>query len=308
MLLESSESNLFALQRELSSPRMQSAATFILGSVADSALLDEIFSIHVPRMVFHAAAFKQVPLMEEQPLAAIANNVFGTATLAAAATGHGARVILLSTDKAVEPASVMGATKRIAEQIVLSKRGTVVRLCNVLASRDSVAEVFARQIADGGPITVTDPAVRRYFLTIDEAVDLLLLAASDPRLPALMAPHLPVQHFIADLAQFMARTLAPGRDIPIHFTRLRAGDKESEQLWSSTEEATPTEMPGICSISSSVPDPLALESRLEALRAAVEARDIPASIDCICALVPDYTPSHSVRALGVDAISRVSHE
>ena len=103
---------------------------------------------------------------------------------------HGARVVLLSTDKAVAPASAMGATKRIAEQIVLSGCGTAVRLCNVLASRDSVAEVFARQIAEGGPITVTDPAVRRYFVTMDEAVDLLLLAASDPRHPALVAPHL----------------------------------------------------------------------------------------------------------------------
>jgi len=308
VLLESSESNLFELQRELSSQGLQSAATFILGSVADSPLLDEIFSIYSPRIVFHAAAFKHVPLMEEQPLAAIANNVFGTETLASAATGHGARIILLSTDKAVEPASVMGATKRIAEQIVLSRCGTVVRLCNVLASRDSVAEVFARQIANGGPITVTDPAVRRFFLAIDEAVDLLLLAASDPRHPALVAPHLTVQHFIADLAQFMARTLAPGRDIPIHFTHLRAGDKESEKLWSSTEEATTTEIPGICSINSSVLDPLTLKSNLEALRASVKVRDISASIDCICALVPDYRPSQLVRSLGFDAISRVPHE
>ena len=108
------------------------------------------------------------------------NNVFGTLTLAAAATRHGAKVVLLSTDKAVEPASVMGATKRVAEHIVLQAGGVALRLGNVLGSSDSVTEIFARQIARGGPLTVTVPAARRYFLSIDEAVDLLLVAAAQP--------------------------------------------------------------------------------------------------------------------------------
>ena len=177
VLLEASESNLYALERDWAAaletnPRSASPMTPILGSAGDMALLQEVFATHRPRIVFHAAAFKHVPLMEEHPLAAIANNVFATEILTQVAEAHGARVILLSTDKAVEPASVMGATKRVAEQIVLASGGTVLRLGNVLASRDSVTEVFARQIAQGGPVTVTDPAARRYFLTLDEAVSL----------------------------------------------------------------------------------------------------------------------------------------
>jgi FlaA1/EpsC-like NDP-sugar epimerase len=119
-----------------------------------------------------------VPLIEEQPLAAIANNVFATETVVASASACNARIVLVSTDKAVAPASMMGATKRLAEQIVLASHGTVLRLGNVLASHGSVTEVFARQIASGLPLTVTDPAARRYFLTIAEAVELLLAAAS----------------------------------------------------------------------------------------------------------------------------------
>jgi len=179
VLLEASESNLYALERDWAEAAAASTSplcpsTMILGSAGDRSLLEEIFDIHAPRLVFHAAAYKHVPLMEEQPLAAIANNVFATEVLVNVASEHGANTILLSTDKAVEPASVMGATKRVAELIVLASRGTVLRLGNVLASRDSVAEIFARQIEQGGPLTVTDPAARRYFLTVDEAVNLLI--------------------------------------------------------------------------------------------------------------------------------------
>ncbi len=149
--------------------------------MGDQGLLEHIFAAHAPRIVFHAAAFKHVPLIEEQPFAAIANNIFATATLTCAAAAHHARVILLSTDKAVQPASFMGATKRVAEHIVRSAGGTVFRLGNVLGSSDSVSEIFAQQIARGGPITVTDPAARRYFLTLEEAVNLLLLR---PRIPS----------------------------------------------------------------------------------------------------------------------------
>ena len=193
ILLEASESHLYRLESQWAAAAAANSGvaaqvTPILGSAADRALLDEIFSIHAPRIVFHAAAFKHVPLMEEQPLAAIQNNIFATEILVHAAAAHGARVVLLSTDKAVEPASVMGATKRVAEQIVLAHGGTVLRLGNVLASRASVAEVFARQIFLGGPLTVTDPAARRYFLTVDEAVNLLLFAAAlNPGAPSFRA-------------------------------------------------------------------------------------------------------------------------
>jgi FlaA1/EpsC-like NDP-sugar epimerase len=306
VLLESSESHLYALQRAWSDAAVAAPVTFILGSVEGRALLDEIFSLHAPRIVFHAAAFKHVPLMEEQPLAAIANNVFGTHALVSAASAHSARVVLLSTDKAVEPASIMGATKRVAEHIVLAARGTALRLGNVLASRDSVAEVFAHQIARGGPITVTDPAARRYFLTLDEAASLLLAAACEPEPPALLAPALPAPHFIADLARFMACELAPGSAIPIEFTHPRPGDKEVEHLFSSAESAQPARATGLLRIHSQLFDHDQFHSTLAALRAALDARDLAAALASLRVLAPGYAPSPAVLALAGKNSQRVS--
>lgn len=281
------------------------ATAFILGSVADDALLDEILVMHAPRIVFHAAAFKHVPLMEEQPLAAIANNIFSTETLTQAAAAHGARVVLLSTDKAVAPASVMGATKRVAEQIVLASGGTALRLGNVLASRDSVTEIFARQIAEGGPVTVTDPAARRYFLTLGEAVDLLLTAAAHSARGVLLAPVLPETHFIADLARFMASELSREREIAIEFTGPRAGDKETEALWSAADRTNAASLSGMILVETALPTEAQLASRLASLRTALHARDLGGALDHLRALVPDYTPGSAVLALAQQSGSRV---
>jgi FlaA1/EpsC-like NDP-sugar epimerase len=230
-------------------------------------------------------------------------------TLARVAAAHHARVILLSTDKAVEPASVMGATKRIAEHIVLASTGTVLRLGNVLASRDSVAEIFAQQIARGGPITVTDPAARRYFLTVEEAVNVLVIAASPTQQPAILAPNLLATHFIADLASFLSRTLAPNREIPVEFTRLRPGDKETELLWSEDEgphSASSLKLnEALVSLQSSAFTPSQLAIELAFLHAAVDARDLAAALAHLRALVPDYTPSTSVLALARHTIPQV---
>jgi FlaA1/EpsC-like NDP-sugar epimerase len=311
VLLEASESNLYALQRDwaelqTANPRASCPMAPVLGSVADQPLLDEIFALHAPLIVFHAAAFKHVPLMEEQPLAAISNNVFATQTLTETATAHGARVVLLSTDKAVQPASVMGATKRVAEQIVLSSGGTTLRLANVLASRDSVAEVFTRQIAQGGPVTVTDPAARRYFVTLDEAVNLLLIAAAHPKPGTLLAPVLPATHFIADLARFMVRELAPSREIPIEFTGLRPGDKETELLWPSGASTFPTNLAGVVCVETPLLSAPQLAARLASLRQALEARDMDAALTQLRRLVPDYTPSQALLALSRQSAQRVA--
>ncbi len=305
VLVDASESHLYALQSAWDQAESPAPVACILGSVADRALLDEIFSIHAPRIVFHAAAFKHVPLMEQQPLAAIANNVFGTHALVAAAEAHSARVILLSTDKAVEPASIMGVTKRVAEHIVLAAGGTALRLGNVLASRDSVAEVFARQIAHGGPITITSPAARRYFLTLDEAASLLLDAACEPNPPALLAPALPAPHFIADLARFMSAELAPGRAIPIEFTHPRPGDKEVEHLFSSAESTQSAWTERLLRIQTSPIKHGQLQSALAGLRSAIEARDLAAALTGLGTLAPDYTPSPAVLALAGKTGQRV---
>lgn len=300
VLLEASESHLFALQNAFTDAGIAKSTDFILGNVTDPVLLDEIMTVHAPSLIFHAAAFKQVPLLETQPFAAIENNIFGTQALVAA--NENARIVLLSTDKAVEPASVMGATKRVAEHIVTVTGGTVLRLGNVLASRDSVAEIFAAQIGAGGPLTVTDPAARRYFLTIGEAVSLLLAAAVEPQ-PSLLAPALPAPHFIADLARFMALELAPGRELPIDFTHPRPGEKETERLWSLWETARTTSS-GLLSIES--PQIAQLPDALAALRAAVDLRKLPAALADLRALVPNYTASRTVLALAGQSDWRVA--
>jgi FlaA1/EpsC-like NDP-sugar epimerase len=308
-LLESSENNLHKLQQAWTGEgKARSgatmAATFLLGDAGDRALLEEVFAVHQPRIVFHAAAYKHVPLLEQQPFAAIANNVLVTATLAAVAAEHGARIVLLSTDKAVQPTSVVGATKKVAEEIVLASGGTVLRLSNVLDSSGSVTEIFARQIASGAPLTVTDPSVRRYFLTMDEAVD-LLLGAAQPDSSALLAPALQADHRIVDLARFMARELAPHRETSIHFSGLRPGDKLAERLWDDDEETCPAARGGLLSIRAVRPEAARFKSDLAALRVALRERDLPAALAQLGVLAPGYRPSETVLALAQNDARRM---
>jgi FlaA1/EpsC-like NDP-sugar epimerase len=309
--VESSENHLYTmlcLCAELEKVQKASSGgarivTPVLGSAGDRESMEEIFAAHSPRIVFHAAAYKHVPLLEEQPLAAIANNIFATETIAAVATAHGARVVLLSTDKAVEPASVMGATKRVAEDIVLARGGTVLRLGNVLASSGSVTEVFAGQIARGGPLTITDRAARRYFLTLDEAVKLLLRAAAHSS-SALLVPALPRTHGIAELADFMAGQIAPGREIPILFTGLRAGDKITERLWDNSDITHPIGG-DMVSVQSKRPTQVQLQTGLAALHAAVRERDLLAALAQLDEIVPGFHPSEAVLGLARHSNPRV---
>jgi FlaA1/EpsC-like NDP-sugar epimerase len=306
VLLESSEHALFGLQGALAHAGVQRSPQCILGSVLHADLLEELFAHDAPSIVFHAAAFKHVPLLEEHPLAAIENNVFGTKALVRIAAAHGARVVLLSTDKAVEPASVMGVTKRVAEDLVLGADGTVLRLGNVLASSNSVVEAFAEQIAVGGPLTVTDPAARRYFLTIEEAVDLLIAATAEPERPVVLAPDLGSLQFITDLARFMASALAPEREISIDFTEPRPGDKELETLWSADETVVPAAAQGLFSIRSHGRAGAAFDQELDALERATRARDLPSALACLRSLVPDFTPSAALLNLAQRSASRVA--
>ncbi len=306
LLLECSESGLFALQNRLRKVAPNCPPKLVLGSVLDRTLLDEIFDLHQPSLVFHAAANKQVPLLEEHPFASIETNVFGTDALAQAAAQSKARVVLLSTDKAVEPASVMGATKRVAELIVLESGGTVLRLGNVLASSGSVGEVFAAQIDGGGPLTVTDPAARRFFLIVKEAVDLLLAASMEPGDAQVFIPALPSQHFVADLARFMARALAPDRKIDLEFTESRPGDKESERLFGSDERAEAVHASGLQSLFSPRTDAHTLHRTLSHLRGSLDARDLASALADLQSLVPDYAPSPTLRLLVEQQSSRAT--
>lgn len=297
ILLDASESRLYELRQDWRTNGTPGGMKTSLGSVNDAGLLQELFGAFRPKIVFHAAAFKHVPLLEEHPLAAITNNIFGTLALVRCAAEHQTRVVLLSTDKAVRPSSIMGATKRVSERLVLASGGVVLRLGNVLATRDSVTETFARQLAAGKPLTVTDPAARRYFLTLDEAVNLLVVAAAEPETSLLLAPELAQPHFITDLAHFMAEELTPERSVELDFVGRRPGDKDVEEFWSETESPRPAQQSGLLSIQSLAMNDAELQEHLESLRSAIEARDLTGALGALVAMVPEYTPSSAVLAL-----------
>jgi FlaA1/EpsC-like NDP-sugar epimerase len=216
-----------------------------------------VFDQFQPQVVFHAAAHKHVPLMEMNPEEAVTNNVLGTRTVVDAALTIGTeRLVLISTDKAVQPFSVMGATKRVAELIVReaalrSGRPFVsVRFGNVLGSRGSIVPLFKRQIARGGPVTITHPEMRRYFMTIPEAVHLVLQAASMGEGGEVFVLRMGDQILVLDLAEDLIRLsgLEPGRDVEIVFTGTRAGEKLSEALWDEGVTYSRTPHPDIVSV------------------------------------------------------------
>ena len=231
----------------------------VIADVRDEARLESVFAEHRPQVVFHAAAHKHVPLMEANVAEAVTNNVLGTRNLVEAANRHGVeRLVLISTDKAVRPVSVMGATKRLAEMIVLNaahrtgRAYSVVRFGNVLGSRGSVVPLFKKQIARGGPVTVTHPEMRRYFMTIPEAVHLVLQSAAMGMGGEVFFLNMGQPVRILDLAEDLIRLsgLEPGRDIEIAFTGIRPGEKLIEELSDESMSFSPTSHPEIVRVES----------------------------------------------------------
>ena len=211
----------------------------LIASVRDSKKIDALFRANRPDVVFHAAAHKHVPLMEISPEEAVKNNVFGTYNVACAADRYGAeRFVLISTDKAVNPTNVMGATKRVCEMIVqaLAQKSktkfVAVRFGNVLGSNGSVLPLFKEQIAAGGPVTVTDPEIVRFFMTIPEAVQLVLEAGQMGKGGEIFVLDMGKPVKILDLAENLIKLsgLIPYKDIEIKFTGLRPGEKLYEEL------------------------------------------------------------------------------
>lgn len=226
----------------------------IVADIRDTDRIRDRFNDFRPQVVFHAAAHKHVTLMEVNVEEALTNNVLGTQRVVEAALEYGTeRLVLISTDKAVEPASVMGATKRLAEMIVRDaalrsgRAFASVRFGNVLGSRGSIVPLFKRQIARGGPVTVTHPEMRRYFMTIPEAVHLVLQAAAMGQGGEIFVLRMGDQVRILDLVEDLIRLsgLEPGRDIEIVFTGIRAGEKLSESLWDEGMKYQPTEHPDV---------------------------------------------------------------
>ena len=249
VLFERYENSLHALLLELRATFPAVGVLPIVGDVTVPERVAEVFRQTGPELVFHAAAHKHVPLMELNPKEAVRNNVLGTRIVAEAALAAGVdRFVLISTDKAVNPTSVMGVTKRIAEQVIqgFNHRGrtkyTVVRFGNVLGSNGSVVPLFTEQIRKGGPITVTDPEIKRFFMTIPEAVQLVLQASVIGQGGDVFVLDMGEQIKIVDLARNMIvlSGLVPGKDIDIEFTGLRPGEKLYEELFDESEQTEST--------------------------------------------------------------------
>lgn len=226
----------------------------VIADVRDFQRISGVFKKHHPDIVFHAAAHKHVPLMEMNIDEAINNNILGTRNVVRACEENDVeRLVMISTDKAIRPANIMGASKRFAEMIVLDtarrikKPYCVVRFGNVLGSRGSVVPLFKRQIAKGGPVTITHPDMRRYFMTIPEAVYLVLQAAGMSHGAETFVLNMGQQVRILDLAEDLIRLsgLEPGKDIDIVYTGIRPGEKLSEDLWEEGDQFAPTQHPDI---------------------------------------------------------------
>jgi FlaA1/EpsC-like NDP-sugar epimerase len=303
ILLDNSEHNLYEIHGEISAAAGRVETIAALADMCEEAALEDLFERHRPDLVYHAAAFKHVPLVEANPLAGLRNNVLGTWALAKAAARHeAAGMVALSTDKAANPRSVLGVSKRMAELVLLAlsnarTRMNSLRLGNVLASRGSVAPLFLRQIARGGPVTVTDPEVRRYFLTLDEAVGLLAAVAAQPAGGKLFAPEMGEPVRVTELAEFLIRGagFTPGKEIAIAFTGLRPGDKMSEELISSRESKGETAGRWLYRVETPALAADELAEGIGELRRAVERWDAAAALAAACRMAPEYRPSGELR-------------
>lgn len=295
--VDKDENGLFRLEHELKLICGDTRLTFFLADIKNMVRMEEMFGIHRPEVVFHAAAYKHVPILQHHPTEAVRNNVGGTRNIAELADRHGVNhFVFISTDKAVNPTSVMGATKRISERIVRSynqrsaTKFNIIRFGNVLGSAGSVVELFLKQIRGGQPVTVTHPDIERFFMTIPEAVNLVLYSATmgEGGDTFILDMGKPVK--IAQLAQQMIRLsgLTPEVDVPIVYTGLRPGEKLYEELWTDQEKPSPTSHPGILI----APGEDALDEELRAevslLLEAANNNDKNACWDGLLALVPTF--------------------
>jgi FlaA1/EpsC-like NDP-sugar epimerase len=298
VLYERHENSLYTIAKELEDKGYAAFVRPVIGDVTDSVRLSSIVDHYRPTILFHAAAHKHVPLVELNPAEAFKNNCMGTRIVAETADRYGVeRFVLISTDKAVNPSSVMGATKRVAELIVqdLARRSLTrfltVRFGNVLGSNGSVLLRFQEQIQAGGPVTVTHPEVRRYFMLIPEAVQLVLQAASLGDQGATYVLEMGEQIKVLDLARNLIRLsgFVPGEEIPIRFIGLRPGEKLDEELVGAGEAAAPSAIDKILRIrTQSFTDVVAFRDKLMALETAANLNDSTWTVERLRELVPSF--------------------
>jgi FlaA1/EpsC-like NDP-sugar epimerase len=298
-LLDFSELNLFQIEQEFQR-RLRSLPTeSFLTDIRDRDALQTVLARFKPHIIFHAAAYKHVPMQESHPREAVLNNVLGTRNLVDLALEMDVeRFVLVSTDKAVRPTNVMGATKRVAELFVESMNGkqvtrfVAVRFGNVFSSSGSVIPLFQEQIAKGGPVTVTHPDVRRYFMSIPEAAQLILQAGAMGEGGEIFILDMGEPIRIVDMARDLIRLhgLEPGEDIPIEFTGLRPGEKLHEELITSGEGIVPTGHEKIMVLRGKTRDAAALLAQIEALFELARRGNDAAIRKKLLEIVPEYTP------------------
>lgn len=300
LLLGRGENSIYEIDRELKESFPSLHKTPIIADIRDRARLEQIFREYQPTVVFHAAAHKHVPLMENAPDEAVKNNVFGTKNVGELADAYGVkRFVMISTDKAVNPTSVMGATKRVAEMIIqlLAKKSKTkfcaVRFGNVLGSRGSVVPLFKHQIAKGGPITVTHPEMVRFFMTIPEAVSLVIQAGAMGENGELFILDMGEPVKIVDLARDLIRLsgLVPEKDIQIEFSGVRPGEKLYEEILTAEEGANTTRHERIHVGKPDDFDPEHLRKDLTYLERWVSVADRVKVVEKLYEMIPQYTPS-----------------
>ena len=301
LLFDHDENALYQIERELRASELRCELVVLIGDITDRERVDGVFRRHRPEVVLHAAAHKHVPMMEKNVSEAVKNNVFGTQMVADAAHAYGSEVFaMISTDKAVNPTSIMGASKRVAEMLVQARaasstttRYVAVRFGNVLGSAGSVVPLFREQIGRGGPITVTHPDMRRYFMTIPEAAQLVLQAGALAGGGEIFVLDMGEPIKIVDLARDMIELsgLRPDIDVSIEFTGLRPGEKLFEELLLTGEAFDKTPHPKIVVGRIQPTSADQLKRALAKLRSVADAGDDAAARSCLAELVPEATLS-----------------
>lgn len=307
ILLGKGENSLHDLRLQLAASSAGSKVYCVLGSVTNRPKMAALFAQFRPEVVFHAAAHKHVDLTEVNCDEAVLNNVMGTRNVLDISNEYRAeRVVVISTDKAADPTSVMGCTKRIVEMMVASQKASetivvAVRFCNVFDSRGSVLPTFRRQIELGGPLTVTDKRMKRYFMTIPEAVELVIQAGAIGGCGEVLMLRMGEPVRIVDLARQMIRLsgYVEGRDIRIAFTGIRPGEKLEEQLVGRSENQVETEHPKVWRISfgQNGPDPASLQRDIDYLIEKAIAMELDKVRQKLMEMVPEYNPSLSQETL-----------
>jgi FlaA1/EpsC-like NDP-sugar epimerase len=305
VLFDRSENDLYKIEVELTAAFPQLRLVPAVGDILDVRLLRELIAETQPSSIFHAAAYKHVPMMETNCFQAIRNNIFGTYNLALVAKQYGIDdLVMISSDKAVRPTNIMGVSKRVAELVILglqhqSTRYVSVRFGNVLGSNGSVLPLFQEQIARGGPVTVTHPEVQRYFMTITEAVQLVLQTSVMGKGGEIFVLEMGEPIKIVDLAMNLIRLSGfdPGRDIEIVYTGLRPGEKLFEELMLEQEDIKSTPHKKIRVLNGGQIEFRQMQQWLDQLSEAVETRNVYSLVRTLKQIVPEYCPSKEILSL-----------